>query len=218
MLLVPTGAAVGALGVAAAPLVAEGRGRLPGPAAGRRRQLLADGRCAGDRRRRDVGRRRGGGADGADEGGVGACLAGAVVGGDGDEDGRADVAADEGVAGAVGADGAAVGALAVAALPLVAEGRGRLPGPAAGRRRQLLADGRGAGDRRRRDVGRRRVGGADWADEGGVGACLAGAVVGGDGDEDGRADVAADEGVAGAVGADRGCSWRLGCRSASTGS
>ena len=125
-------AQLSAAAVAALPLVAEGRRRAAGPAArvgGHRLALLhrpvhrrRDRVLGGDRRRRDRAGGRGGG------GGV----AGAVAAGDLDADRRADVGGCEQVAlpGLPG-DVGAVEAAAVAALPLVAEGRGGAAGPAA---------------------------------------------------------------------------------------
>src|SRR5439155_322874 len=125
--------AVGAATVAALPLVGEGRGRVAGPAARAGGQRLPLHRRAADRRRRRIGGRAvGRGHDGRRAGGDRAAGAGAVAGGDLDEQAGADVAGGEQIgraccAGHVGA----VGAATVAALPLVGEGRGRVAGPAA---------------------------------------------------------------------------------------
>src|SRR4029077_442338 len=124
-----------ALRVAALPLIAERRCRRPCPRARRAGQKLPLGRAARDRRRPRVNGRGGGRGDGVGGLAGGGGLSGGVVAGDLDVDGGADVGGDQRVGAAGrGRDVGAVGALRVAALPLIAERGCRRPCPRPRRR------------------------------------------------------------------------------------
>ena len=164
------GDAVGAVDVAALPLVLVGQRPGARPGAGIGGQRPADVLVAGDGRRRRVGRRRG--QEGA--GRARRAVAAAVVGrGHDDHDSVALVIVAERVA-VVGraVDVLAVVAVLVAALPLVGVGDRRRAAPGAGAGRQRPTQLHGARDDRRGRVVRRRSadrGGGDRRGDGDVG-------------------------------------------------
>src|SRR5581483_10410668 len=150
--------------VPVAPWLRHGRRRCPGPAARGAGARLPRGRRVGDRRRGLVCRRGGGGGDHGRGWGGGVGCAGGVGGGDEGGDGGADVSTCEGVGGGGRAgDGDAVVAGVVAVAPLLGDGRCRCPGPGSRVEGERLPDRRGAGDRGRGLVCRRRGDGRDGA-------------------------------------------------------